>query len=273
MIDKSASPKMMFLTKDRYFYRGLLGAWMNPRTLGAFSIYIAPTTHFKIKCGTGEWETRTIATVAPNMRHQIISECGTIISVGVEPERIQADDFHEIQKNIDVASAGTDHFVKKLNASMGAFTNSGQSSDLSTDKFDQLVFGRALCPKKIDPRIETVLSMFQGDLSESNLAAQECAEAIHLSTSRFLHLFKESTGISFRSFRTWKRARQFLAYANHNSSLTTVALDLGYPDSSHFSHSIRKIYGLKPRSIRDGSKDLKVFAGSGHIAPDQIQVA
>jgi AraC-like DNA-binding protein len=37
--------------------------------------------------------------------------------------------------------------------------------------------------------------------------AQACAEQVHLSFSRFLHLFKEEVGVPFRSFRTWKRAR------------------------------------------------------------------
>jgi AraC-like DNA-binding protein len=39
-----------------------------------------------------------------------------------------------------------------------------------------------------------------------------------------------------------------------------VALDTGYPDSTHFSHSIRHTYGLKPKDIFAGSRRLRIYA-------------
>jgi len=81
----------------------------------------------------------------------------------------------------------------------------------------------------------------------------------HLSFSRFLHLFKQEVGAPFRSFRTWKRARSLLHYVNRESNLAHVALDAGYPDSTHFSHSIRQVYGLKPKDIFAGSRRLAVY--------------
>jgi AraC-like DNA-binding protein len=81
----------------------------------------------------------------------------------------------------------------------------------------------------------------------------------HLSFSRFLHLFKQEVGAPFRSFRTWKRARNLLNYVVHTDcNLSYIALDTGYPDSTHFSHSIRQVYGLKPSEIFAGSRRLAV---------------
>jgi AraC-like DNA-binding protein len=37
-----------------------------------------------------------------------------------------------------------------------------------------------------------------------------------------------------------------------------IALDTGYPDSTHFSHSIRQVYGLRPSDILAGSRRLAV---------------
>jgi AraC-like DNA-binding protein len=42
----------------------------------------------------------------------------------------------------------------------------------------------------------------------------------------------------------WKRARRFMDHANRDHSVTEVALDLGYPHSTHFSHSIRACFRL-----------------------------
>ena len=88
---------------------------------------------------------------------------------------------------------------------------------------------------------------------------RELRRAAGLSASRFLHLFKEETDISFRSFRAWKRARHLLNFANQDLNLAHLAQDIGYPDSTHFSHSIRRFYGLKPRAIFSGSRDLAIY--------------
>ena len=93
------------------------------------------------------------------------------------------------------------------------------------------------------------------------VTAASCAAQAGLSASRFLHLFKEQTGISFRSFRAWKRARHLLHFANQDLNLAHLAQDIGYPDSTHFSHSIRRFYGLKPRAIFSGSRDLAIYRG------------
>jgi AraC-like DNA-binding protein len=92
------------------------------------------------------------------------------------------------------------------------------------------------------------------------VTAASCAAEAGLSPSRFLHLFKEETGISFRSFRAWKRARHLLHFANQDINLAHLAQDIGYPDSTHFSHSIRRFYGLKPRAIFSGSRDLAIYS-------------
>src|SRR5665811_1790490 len=97
------------------------------------------------------------------------------------------------------------------------------------------------------------------DFSGSKLTAADCAASVSLSPSRFLHLFKEQTGVSFRAFRAWKRARHLLHFVNEDINLAHLAQDIGYPDSTHFSHSIRRFYGLQPRAIFSGSRDLAIY--------------
>ena len=93
-------------------------------------------------------------------------------------------------------------------------------------------------------------------------AAEDCAQQVELSFSRFLHLFRENVGAPFRSFRTWKRARSLLHYVNRDANLAHVALDTGYPDSTHFSHSIRQIYGMKPKDMFAGSRRLAIYGSA-----------
>ena len=51
-----------------------------------------------------------------------------------------------------------------------------------------------------------------------------------------------------------------LHFANQYINLAHLAQDIGYPDSTHFSHSIRRFYGLKPRAIFSGSRDLAIYS-------------
>jgi AraC-like DNA-binding protein len=99
------------------------------------------------------------------------------------------------------------------------------------------------------------------------MTAADCAASVNLSPSRLLHLFKEQTGVSFRAFRAWKRARHLLHFVNEDINLAHLAQDIGYPDSTHFSHSIRRFYGLQPRAIFSGSRDLAIYR-SDPGAPD-----
>ena len=118
---------------------------------------------------------------------------------------------------------------------------------------------RPLLPqRKLDPRVVRAIARI-GKFSGEPVTADICAAEAGLSASRFLHLFKQETGISFRSFRAWKRARHLLHFANQDLNLAHLAQDIGYPDSTHFSHSIRRFYGLKPRAIFSGSRDLAIY--------------
>ena len=69
--------------------------------------------------------------------------------------------------------------------------------------------------------------------------------------------------------RLFVRAYMFLMgmteHGMDESSANYLAQDIGYPDSTHFSHSIRRFYGLKPRSIFIGSRDLAIYRSDASI--------
>ena len=129
--------------------------------------------------------------------------------------------------------------------------------DIGSAAFDIMCFGEALPRRGLDPRVVRAIAQI-GRFCGEPVTAASCAAEAGLSSSRFLHLFKQETGISFRAFRAWKRARHLLHFANQDLNLAHLAQDIGYPDSTHFSHSIRRFYGLKPRAIFSGSRDLAI---------------
>jgi AraC-like DNA-binding protein len=150
-------------------------------------------------------------------------------------------------------------FVERVRRCQRELCAQGREVDLASLDFDRLFFGQPVAARRMDRRIRAVVEGIKCEPSAQS-SAEEWAEKAHLSCSRFLHLFKQEVGVPFRSFRVWKRARSLLHYVNRDSNLTHVALDTGYPDSTHFSHSIRQVYGLKPKEIFSGSRRLAIYA-------------
>ena len=148
--------------------------------------------------------------------------------------------------------------MQRIRAAYGELRRRQSGDDISNAAFDTMCFGEALPLRCLDPRVVKSIAQI-GRFCGEPVTAASCAAEAGLSSSRFLHLFKQETGISFRAFRAWKRARHLLHFANQDVNLAHLAQDIGYPDSTHFSHSIRRFYGLKPRAIFSGSRDLAIY--------------
>ncbi|EDY87626.1 transcriptional regulator, AraC family [gamma proteobacterium HTCC5015] len=112
--------------------------------------------------------------------------------------------------------------------------------------------------EKIDPRIRKVLDMIRAEPSAS-YSMEELAEVVNLSPTRFIHLFKEQTGVPIRRFRQWVRMKTVITYVADGSSLTDAALDAGFTDSAHFSRAFRNMFGITPSSVFNRSQTMRYF--------------
>ncbi|MBI5262982.1 MAG: helix-turn-helix transcriptional regulator [Bradyrhizobium sp.] len=255
------SGHLMLITPERVFYAGLLGR-PRERCSGAVHIYVAIREGLRLTTAGGQEVRCELAIVPPNLRHTIMSEYRSVLSVLVEPESIRAGAGEHLVGRM--TGPQRESFVHRIRSVYEEFRRSGCPGGITTADFDTLCFGEPLPRRVLDPRVVRAIEKI-GRFSGEPVTADSCAADAGLSASRFLHLFKEETGISFRSFRAWKRARHLLHFANQDLNLAHLAQDIGYPDSTHFSHSIRRFYGLKPRAIFMGSRDLAIYR-SGQAA-------
>ncbi|WP_236903730.1 helix-turn-helix transcriptional regulator [Cupriavidus malaysiensis] len=255
--------RVMWLTRSRLFYAGLLGT-PSVRNMGGLTIYVAVREPLRIRLGDGPWQTTDLAVVPAYVPHWIACDGRMITDIGLEPESLDMARLPAFLRD-GVGAVEAPEFVRHVKQAHAYLAARGRDLDLQADSFDHLFFGGALAPRPLDARIEMVVRRI-AESPSAPLTAEACAAAVHLSFSRFLHLFKQEVGVPFRSFRTWKRARSMLHYVTQDSNLAEVALDIGYPDSTHFSHSIRQIYGLKPSDIFAGSRRLELI-GTVAAAP------
>jgi len=107
-------------------------------------------------------------------------------------------------------------------------------------------------PARPDARVAAALRRLSEAPAEPHRLASVAAH-VHLSPSRFLHLFKETTGVPFRRYRVWTRMGAAVRALTVGASLTDAALDAGFSSSAHFSAAFREMFGLAPsRLVRAG---------------------
>ncbi|SDI61017.1 MULTISPECIES: helix-turn-helix domain-containing protein [Bradyrhizobium] len=257
------SGHLMLITPERVFYAGLLGR-PRARRSGAFNVYVAIEGGLWLTTADGRETFCELAAVLPNDRHTIASDYRSVLSLVIEPESVPSGVFEDLVERL--SGPESEAFANRIRAAYVALRERQGNDDISNAEFDSLCLGEALPRRALDPRVARSIVQI-GKFCGEPVTAASCAVEAGLSPSRFLHLFKEETGISFRSFRAWKRARHLLHFANQDINLAHLAQDIGYPDSTHFSHSIRRFYGLKPRAIFSGSRDLAIYT-SGRTEAD-----
>ena len=252
------SGHLMLITPERVLYAGLLGR-PRQRCPGAFYIYVSIEGGLWLTSADGRESYGELAVIPPNVRHTISSDHRSVINLVIEPESVREGAFEELAARLSGADAP--YFVQRIRAAYAELRRRQHGDDISNTEFDVMCFGEALPQRSLDPRVTKSIAQI-GRFCGEPVTAASCAAEAGLSSSRFLHLFKQETGISFRAFRAWRRARHLLHFANQDINLAHLAQDIGYPDSTHFSHSIRRFYGLKPRAIFSGSRDLAIYRSS-----------
>jgi AraC-like DNA-binding protein len=250
------SGHLMLITPERVFYAGLLGR-PRERCSGAFNIYVAIEGGLWLTSADGRKINAEMVAVPPNVGHTIASDYRSVLCVVIEPESVTAGALEALAGRLAGPEGAA--FASRIRGAYRDLRERNAGDDFSSAEFDHLCLGEILPARPLDPRVARAMLQI-GRFCGEPVTAASCAAEAGLSPSRFLHLFKEQTGISFRSFRAWKRARHLLHFANQEINLAHLAQDIGYPDSTHFSHSIRRFYGLKPRAIFSGSRDLAIYS-------------
>ncbi|MCP5264731.1 MAG: helix-turn-helix transcriptional regulator [Burkholderiaceae bacterium] len=252
----------MWLSADRLLYVGLLGA-PSARTMGTVTAYVSSGGKLRLRVAGGAWQSGELAVVQPYIPHEVSADSPLIHVIQIEAETV---DEASLSGSLALTGVVEDPgLVCRVRDAVDWMRGRGEGLDLASTEFDSRLLGGVLVPRRLDPRIARVIHAIRLDPA-GMAAARECADSVGLSFSRFLHLFRGEVGAPFRSFRTWKRARSLLQYVNREISLAHVALDAGYPDSTHFSHSIRQVYGLRPKDIFAGSRRLAIYEPAARVA-------
>ena len=123
------------------------------------------------------------------------------------------------------------------------------SPDVLAGYVDRLLGSRSPAPVlRCDERVRHAIDLICRE-PDRNFSQAELAERVGLSPSRFLHLFRQHTGVPYRRFRNWKRMVAAVQSLHGADNMTRAALDAGFADATHFSHSFRHTFGVNPAPV------------------------
>lgn len=118
-------------------------------------------------------------------------------------------------------------------------------------------------PGTVDGRVAAAI---QHLLRHPTISAAELATGVGLSTSRFLHLFREHTGTSFRRYRLWARLYRAGHTIAGRGDLTTAAADAGFASPSHLSDTFHTMFGLRPSTLLATGITIHLLDDIAHTA-------
>lgn len=107
-----------------------------------------------------------------------------------------------------------------------------------------------------DERIDKAIS-YLNQHHERVVPLEEISDFCNLSSSRFIHLFKENTGLTYRRAQLWSKLMKALPLMQ-NQSMTKIAHQVGFADSAHFSRTFKKNFGFSPKSLLKLSQFVQV---------------
>jgi len=252
---QARSRSLVLFDDTRTFYRGHLNE-ASRRTIGGYVVCVALDRPLQVRIGDAPWVEADMAVIEPYQAHSIRAFGGRIGHLMLETETVCPDDLPAwLTQGSRVIACPT---LASRWARLCAGLDQADGTPPLAPRLDTLLFGAPLPQRVLDARVASVIQGIVERPGERH-SAQECAQAVGLSMSRFLHLFRQETGTPFRPFRAWKCARRLLDQVSAKCSLTDMALDSGYADSSHFSNSIRDSFGVKPRDVLAGFRRMPTF--------------
>ncbi|QBD79444.1 AraC family transcriptional regulator [Ktedonosporobacter rubrisoli] len=112
-----------------------------------------------------------------------------------------------------------------------------------------------------DPRIATAQSLVTPQfLVQQAQPITSLATCVHLSPSRFRHLWRSAMGMSVQSYLRWKRLMAAGYISARGVSLTEAAHAVGFADSAHLTRVFHATFGMPPSRIFKNGHALQVIS-------------
>ena len=200
----------------------------------------------RIRRERGEkWKDCDAALVRPDAKHEVEARETVVLIAFVESEsELGAALSERLKEDITRISAPV---VARWRTTLGDVATLSSSQVEAWVRRELL--GRTKLPK-LHPRVKRVLRFMREQLGDpASLSLQNLAKMAGLSTSRFVHVFTESVGVSLRPYILWLRLQRASGELMRGVSITEAAHSAGFSDAAHMTRTFRRMLGTSPREL------------------------
>lgn len=216
----------------------------------AIQISLALTGSIRLHASAPDWEECRGAVLRPHRPHRF-DGCGqTVANILVDPESLSGRALAGIFNESDVHRLPNLEATELCELMLNAFM--AECPDASLVKASLQVIGILTKDQgtvaAVDDRIPIAVEAIRARL-ESRVTLAQIAETVNLSASRFRHLFREQTGMSFRAYVLWMRLERAITCGMTVGSWTEAAQQAGFADSAHLTRTCRAMLGVTPAML------------------------
>ncbi len=226
---------------------------------------------FQVRCSdSGEWHSTQAAIFAANAAHQIdshgqalahlfIATSAAQFSTQIQADFHQSPPFQALLPGLQTLLQGQTSFDEAqriLQAWLACVLSPqqlAQTRDQDARKQQRMA--------RIFAHIESSMHAANG-LQLEKVSAQELAKLVHLSSSRFLHLFRAEAGMSLSRYLLWMRLQIAINAIGQGANITTAAHQAGFADLAHMSRSFRATIGIPASHLHKIQIHSQVIASS-----------
>lgn len=212
--------------------------YAEPHQHHALQITLAINGQFDAVVDGNEFTCRVLI-IGSDQLHQVRGQTEWVMSLLINPESSFAKVVHtEILKGQSNRVLDLEFYTE-----VDEPLSCEQIQSIISDIRDELV-GSYEAENSIDPRIVEATEMIRR-LPEKKIPLQDLSRHVHLSESRFGHLFSEEIGIPLRRYLLWHRLLAALEIIGRGENFTFAAHEAGFTDSAHLGRTFNQMFGIK----------------------------
>jgi AraC-like DNA-binding protein len=239
-----------------YLWRGaslVIGPAIDSRLHSHFALQLSVGLDgpFRARFATSEeWQGTSAAMFAPNQPHQIdgagvlahlfleLPWRGTTLASSVQADYAGSPGFARAQAALVQLQAMQAGEGDATMATAMLAARAWRDSALSAPITQKALF---------DKRIKLALDAITADPTSD---AATLARLVHLSPTRFTHLFRQQTGMSVSRYLLWSRLLTAIEAVAGGASTTAAAHQAGFADLAHMSRNFSSTFGVVPSELQ-----------------------
>lgn len=193
------------------------------------------------------------AAVAPDVEHAFEAHGDAVAHLFVDPDGHAGRELQRSLFSTDNVVPITSSHLGELRARLHAALQARRRTDAVFIELGHTLLAQLAPGSERDERPEVRVRKMRAWAAarlETPVSLEDVAKHVGLSPGRARHLFVDQTGLPFRTYLLWLRLMRAVQLFSAGSSLTSAAHGAGFSDSSHFSRTFRRMFGIAADSLR-----------------------